>query len=79
MVTADNWGTVGISFREAAAAIQEACQRINDAVARIPPDELSEPPNRTERRQQASPRYVRAASHGADGQRARAHKAWRDG
>lgn len=40
-------------------------------------DADSEPQSRAERRQQASPRYQRAVSHGADGQRERAHKAWR--
>ncbi len=37
-----------------------------------------DPGNRAARRQLASPRYRRAASHGADGQRALAHKAWRE-
>lgn len=52
-----------------------AFERAGYVLRAMVPD--NEPPSRSERRQLASPRYQRAASHGADGQRARAHKAWK--
>ena len=73
-----HWGlsllSMSLSVQVAGRNIMQACNAVSDAVSRIPPDE---PLSRSERRQMASPRYQRAASHGADGQREMAHKAWR--